>query len=558
MPSGRIATDDSHTSALDGMSVTVHLEDSPTYVIDFSKMRGPEILRCETAATLLPWTTSFHGIRRTSSAGRAKRGLSAWLRWVEEWNAEHAEAEISRIADVTPFHLLRYQDDLEAKHTAVTASTYYGILAVMLSHAEGATAESLRQAGKRKHYSRPVSMVQRYPREEFTQIRNAARRIVRQAHTRIHAAHLEALRFDDPTHANPVLAEALHQVLMLGQPQSRAGFKSLGALSTRGYEQAGNARSHLFLTSDEVFAAAVLLACQRGLNLSPIVTADKPVIHDKGMVQLNLDKPRRGPKTRFWPEILDDDGADPGAASIVRMIAETTEAARVYLAANGVPTDRLLIRWCEYSISPGLGVPHHRQRLAAAWLPSGSVIDFRRLRRSIPDAGVAKQPTNHDRATYLSYVRTDPIALAEQQVKAALGVQSARDRAQRELHIKLREDEEVDPRNDALVVNCDDPSHHPVTHVPCTSGFFSFLDCLDCSNAATASRLLPRQLAAIQVLEELQDALGELWEKRFSGRYYTLISMTMRHSQVERVAAAELAPEFVPIILSALRHEVPK
>jgi len=94
--------------------------------------------------------------------------------------------------------------------------------------------------------------------------------------------------------------------------------------------------------------------------------------------------------------------------------------------------------------------------------------------------------------------------------------------------------------------------------MPCTTGYFSFLDCLDCDNAATVARLLPRQLAALNVLEELRDALGDTWERKFARRYYMLRAIVERHSSAERLAVADQVEAHRPSIIAALRQEGPR
>ncbi|KQQ94567.1 hypothetical protein ASF62_10890 [Leifsonia sp. Leaf325] len=131
------------------------------------------------------------------------------------------------------------------------------------------------------------------------------------------------------------------------------------------------------------------------------------------------------------------------------------------------------------------------------------------------------------------------------------------DSARKNLRVTMRNENESKPENDALIVNCSDPSHNPETRMPCTTAFYSFLDCLDCGNAATVARLIPRQLAAVTVLEQLRDALGDVWESRFARRYYQLQAMLDRYSQTELDRAAETSANHIPAILAALRHEVP-
>lgn len=318
------------------------------------------------------------------------------------------------------------------------------------------------------------------------------------------------------------------------------------------------------MNAAEVFAAAVLIACDRGLNLSPIANSNVPQEHEPGVVQLNLDKPRRGPGDRFWPEIFVDepDGAGDGdkpskAATTVRLIAEATEPARQYSALQGKTVPHLLVFWpASGKISTGL--PAWKARANAFWVPQGTRIDFVRLRRSVPGRGVAKEPTNHSPETYLDYVRSDPESLMEQREGAVLGIQKLMDHARARLAIRSLDDKDAHAETDALLVNCSDPSRRPDTGRACTTGFYSFLDCLECPNAGTVPRLLPRQMAAKVVLEELRDSMGCAWERKFARHYYTLIALEERHTEAERHAAANEVERHIPTIVAALRYEVPK
>jgi hypothetical protein len=552
-----------------GLSVTLRLEDDPDYLFDTSGMAGPEAMRSAFATAVLAWTASAAGGRRTSTVRKMRSSLSAFLRWVETANEVEDAGLLAGISDITPFHLRRFRADLEAKHAVHTANYYYIGVCTLLGFAGGVADATERERRKRKSDRPPPTRpVQRYSAEQFSNIRNGARRVVAAAHERITAASALAAQAGDPQCLEPVKAQALAETIRDGIPSTVAGKRALGAqgsllLDSRG---ADSARGHLFLSSDEVFAAAVLVACHRGLNLSAVEHARTPVVHEPGVIQVDLDKPRRGPRYRFWPEIivddfLDDETADeepdPHWANALQMIAEATEPARAYLTAQGQPADRLLVYWPAFSSNHRTGIPNHKTRVGTAWLPAGITIEFPRLRRSA-ETGPAKQPSNHTPVEYLAYLRTDPVALVEEQSKAAAGIQHLENAARLHLAMRAITDREADPGKDALLANCADPEHRPGTGTACTSGFYSFLDCLDCENAATAPRLLPRQMAAVHVLEELRGSIGPAWEQRFARRFSMLQAVIARYSTpADREAAAATAPLHYEVIVAALRHEVP-
>lgn len=549
--------------------VTLNLEDNPSYRFDLSRMCGPAIMRAELAQAVVNHSCSTKGARRTSSLLLMQRALSSLMRWVERWNDENKrnhDVRIDSLADITPFHLLRYRRDVEAKHTASTQHVYYGRVTLLLRLSPAVSAETWREASKRKGQGpAPAQMMRRYSKTEFTEIRNAARRCIEAAHARITAAYALAQQADDATGPDAARARALREVIAYGRPKSEEGRLTLTGTAgdiERGGRQ--TPRSHLFLTPAEALAATVLIACQRGLNLSPIVMASVSVEHEPGVAQLDLDKPRRGPEHRFWPEILVDSDDDAGVeidemgARVLKLIKEATEPLREYFAGRGQPTQRLIGYWASTGTAPRVGLPDSSLRAKADWLPAGTTIDFRRLRRSAPGQGVTKEPTGHSPETHLHYVRSDALALIEHREEAARGVQKLVDHNRARLAIRVAEDSDTNPAHDAVVANCSDPWHRPDTGQPCTTGFYSFLDCLACGNAATVPRLLPRQVATLRVLESLRDSLGEVWERRFANHYETLAAIVERHSPAERELAAIDAEDGLPSILAALRHEVPQ
>lgn len=553
----------------DKMTVLLHLEDAPQFLFDLAPMAGPVMLRRQIAAGVAAHCAQTSGWRRFESVARGRKGVSAFLKWIDQWNDERPAEAVMDLSDLTPFHIRTFRQALAEKisehtHRRLSEHTrheYYKSLRPVLAASPGTPQSTRRELRKRIGVVAGHQSVERYSRQEFAAIKSAARRVLQQAHSRISSAHQEALRHDRGIASEVARAKALHEVLTMGRPQSIEGYKVLGALHVKGAPSLSAARHWLFLTTDELLAAAVVIACRRGLNLSPITHSRTPHLHDQGLVQLDLDKPRRGPTARQWPEIITDetkivDGqpSDPHASLIMRIV-EATEPARNYLRQAGQPTDRLLIRWTPRAPRPSLGLAVSRK---ASWMPPGTVMNFRRLRRSVPGAGVAKEPADHSTTTYLQYVRADPVALQDQQVAASQGVQDAMDRARTEVHVSLANNAERPLKNDALILSCADPARNPSTKLPCTTGFFSFLDCLDCDNAATVARLLPAQLATLQVLGELRGVLTTTWERRFARRFYQLHAVVQRHSAQEREVAARTVDDHIPRILAALRQEVPR
>ncbi|WP_323958893.1 hypothetical protein GC088_10065 [Arthrobacter sp. JZ12] len=466
------------------------------------------------------------------------------------------------LTDFTPFHLRQYHHFLCSHYADYSIWEYYSRIIMLLKRVPSASRELVLETNKKSSVKpSPISFIERYPKAEFIALRNAARRTLQSAHARITAAYALSKHEQSKEHPDWLRARVLHEVLHHGRPRTKEGIRALEtSYSSMGpNERVNAARRQLFLSSEEALAAVVLLGCQRGLNISTIDSAPVPFEHEPGVMQLDLDKPRRGAAYRYWPELVLD-GTDPVEDSEVQalqMIAEATEPAREHLALRGIPTDRLFAYWPTGSRSPLLGVPRWEVRKKAAWVPKGTAIDFRRLRRSIPGAGVTAEPTNHSAETHLHYVRSDATALAHHQAAAMSGIQKVLDHGRARVELRMSENEEMDSANDALIVNCSDPANHPDTSSACTSGFYGFLDCLQCANAATVPRLLPRMIAALQVLEELRDGMGESWDRRFARHHATLSAVVDRYTVQERELASKEVAQHLPVLLAALRHEPP-
>lgn len=557
-----------HVPVPGALSVVLTLEDDPAYVFDLSGRAGPELIREQLCAAVLISSTHTNGLRRTSSVKNVARSLSAFLKWVDLVGDQGLAGgdQIKSLEDLTPFHLRTYEDHLSS-YTRHTSTRYYFHLTAFIRLSAVISPATRSWAAKRRRSELPPTKpVQRYTREEFVAIRNAARRTVIAAHRRITEAFALAHQYEADPCADPVRARALNEVLVHGKPQSREGLLSLGASDAAIAAGGGelSSRHWLFMSGSEIYAAAVLIVCDKGLNLSPVVTAPLPVEHEPGVVQLNLDKPRRGSNARFWPEILVDDpkdvidaGRGSKAATTIRLITEATEPARVHLGWQGQSAARLLV-YNAGSSGICFGIPVWQPRRDASWVPDGINIEFRRLRHSVPDEGVSKEPTNHSPETYLHYVRIDPESLDQEREKAAVGIQQLMDHARAGLAVRMLADNETKEETDSLVVNCSDPSRRPDSGQACTTGFYSFLDCLECPNAATAPRLLARQMAAKSVLEELRDGMGTSWERKFARHYYTLVAVIERHTTTEQEAAISEVSQHTASIVSALRLEVPK
>ncbi|MCK2032212.1 hypothetical protein [Microbacterium sp. KSW4-4] len=488
-----------------------------------------------------------------SSVENVRRSCSLLLRWICTLVGADGEYPLASSKDLTPFHLVQFQRFAEQRLAETSLMSYYGRVCMLMDFLPTSPAVRLQSRKRRASKTRnPVRPVERYEQSEFLAIQRAARNVVRAAHRRVTDAYREALQGDQESAT--AKQRALWEIVQFGEPQSLAHWQAIGAWKSK-YRNRAIARSSLFIDSSESLAAAVLIACRSGMNLSAVSSMTVPTLMAHSISQSDVDKPRRGPANRFWGDITDDRGEDKGASSAVQMIAEMTAPLRDHLRIAGSPTERLLV-WWGTAVGPRFGAAYRHN---PTWAPTASgTISFNRIRRSAQSGGVGRAPTHHAPSVHLRYVRSDPASLEDQQVAAAAGVQAALDRARSQLTM-VRGDEQATPRdNDALIAHCADPDRSPITGLPCTAGYFSFLDCLDCDNALTVDRLLPRQMAALQVIEQMRDAVGDQWDERYRHRALLLRALVERSTPAERERAAPHVASFSPLIIAALRHEVPE
>lgn len=540
-------------SGAEALWIRLELEDDPRFVFDLRRYPGPTRLRQEMCQAVAIWSTSSHGVRRASSVENVKRSCALFLRWVATLTDEQGDSLVSSAKDLTPFHLVQFREFAETTLSSGSFQGYYGRACMLMDFLPTSPAVRL-QARKRRASKTfvPVKSFERYEEHDFLALQRTARNVVRVAHRRVTAALDDAMRGAERSAS--AKQRALWEVLHFGEPQSLDHWKALDAW-TDGARHKRKARSLLFVDSSENMAAAVLIACRNGMNLSAVSSMTEPILMAHAISQSDVDKPRRGPRSRFWAEIVDDRGEDKGAAATVRLVAEMTASIREYLRIQGTPTDRLLLHWGN-TPEPRLGAANRADVEWARTLAAG--VSFQRIRRSVLKGGVGREPTHHSPSTHLGYVRSDAKALLEHRVAAAAGVQAALDRARSELTMKRAEGSPTPPQNDALIAHCADPHHSPITGAPCTTGYFLFLDCLDCDNAISVDRLLPRQIAALEVVEQLRDVTGAQWDDRYRKRALMLRALVERSTPAERERAASEVASFKPLIIAALRHETPE
>jgi hypothetical protein len=296
--------------------------------------------------------------------------------------------------------------------------------------------------------------------------------------------------------------------------------------------QKQDARRLLYPDMSEGFAAMVLLACLRGLNLSQIEHLE---VSERGMdsgqqvSQLQTDKPRRGPRRRFSLEVFGDDGDDSDGRWLKR-IEEMTEPIRHHLRLIGKPCNALIL----YFVATGTvadKAPGTTERARMAWLDGLPPVDFGRIKRTF-ETRHGRESTQNTEATHVAvYLSRDPERIAEHQDRAAVGIERAYQRAIEEVKLRFVAEDSVESveAQDSTFAACVDPEHEPRTGLPCHDGF---LGCLSCPNAIATTRHVPIMRHTLDVLSEVRATLpADQWAARFHNA----------HAQLERVLA--LAPD---------------
>jgi len=529
----------------DDSSVILQLEDAPDFRFTFSQHALPQPMVDELLSAVESYSRRGQG-RRLRTFKQVRSALGRWASWITIAKSESDDHGLESLTDISIFHIRRFRDYLESKYTE--KSVHYSLHWLRkVFEASDLNNQLARQM--LKHNPAPVkarTSISPYTSDENRELIVAALRVIREAHARITSSLLIADSYGNRDCLNEDEARGLVQLMETGRVQDLAARRALGYVGTDPAGGYGKGRKRLFMTSHEIMAAAVLLAYYTGANRSTIENATVPIRHDE-VWQLNLDKPRRGSKARYWPEIV----GSRKAQSVLARIVEATAPARRLMRSQDPEltpeTTPLLVYWPVTGGHLKAGLPGMDTTPTIAWVPeSARPLHFSRLRRL--HTGV--EPVHHSPDTNLHYVRTDPSATEIHQIQFADDVTQLAERVQEAFAVNIRE--EPDETKDTVIAGCEDVEHHPSTGDECTSGYYSFLDCLLCTNAFVSQRHLPRLLAARQVLTELQTSLGSRWDRRF-GRQFASLCLTISKFSTDEISGAERDATFhLPLVTAAV------
>lgn len=303
-----------------------------------------------------------------------------------------------------------------------------------------------------------------------------------------------------------------------------------------------DALARLYPTYEEMGAAAVLLICHEGWNLSVLQTMRAPdqvpnADADTGppvIQRVDIDKPRRGPRLRHGSNNLIDLGeGSPGRA--LRQVLALTSQARATLARLGTPSTSLLLGRRTKALEGGsvFADGAAAEHAIKAWSDSAGLaagdgplrVRARRLRRTVQV--LYGGPRNNTVRTHEDvYLLRDEQVRDESTDVVAAGLAEAVEHAQDRVRMSMvsqatgatAQDAEqvatqtgltpgtaaqvVAGRLDTVVAACTDFDHSPFTPTgPCA---VSFLLCLACPNAVATGQHLSRIIYLHQALEALR------------------------------------------------------
>lgn len=484
---------------------------------DFS-VAPPSGMVSSQVATAFAECVSPDGVWHTR--GSMRTAFNASLAFLRSLNSLGIEVE--SLSDFGPEHWWTWRADRE------TINRWPGqvnLLRVLLRRVPDLPALTARALSQRTHKPRK-RLYDSYSPSEFEAIREAAARDVHAAEQRIRQ-NTEALTIGPASKAShPVIKVngVARDVISLLTELKTKGRLACGDVDTRAAiaQLLGTGELHpsyaLFPSRLEVIAMMVLLACERGYNLSTLESMTVPDVvgpdgDDGEVLASHTDKPRRGHR-RYSTQTFSGAGA-----RTLRRIVTATAPARETLASMGHPTAQLFVSVASTNQTrhpSGLflveeftnGGPMRR------WEQRHHLVDDngQPLRVTFPRLRLSEQVLNHrssqntDAVSEDVYRRPDP-RTADMVADVVLeGQQHAVEHAEATVRMRYVEHAEqlgldaemsshlAQGRLDTATGACLDYTHspHDPAGSPCTA---SFLLCLACPNAISTPAHLPRLVA---------------------------------------------------------------
>jgi hypothetical protein len=542
-----------------GVSFTASNENGTKQaVVSLERLPGSDRLKGDLITAMARLNGPRGGWRSIDTVLGSRDAVSAFLRWLDEVG-DHPGS----VAAVDGAMWMRWILHNGGASTATGAGRIRIMRQILLAVPdlpESLTAALARRTGK----STPKPQ-ESYSRDEFRQIRRAARKVVHQAAQRIAANNktLQIFRGGRSSEQNDDgLGWALDELSTHGMGVSADACKQLSAWQ-HGQPLRRQAQQQLFLTPHEAWACAVLLTAETGWNPSVVLEMAVPdstagAGEDVDVFTMRIDKPRRGPHRHSTNTFVMAPNSEAGRA--IRWVLDATDPARDVLASIGQATDRLIV----YGLYKGYtaenrfarGYPKMGTvRSRSSWAPINP-ISLQRLRRT-RQVLFDRTPTQNTRVTHDDvYVLNDASTRDGARPVIEDGLNSALHAAEDYVRLRIVAEESVSDhirsgKADTVIAACNDFHHHPDTQNTCTN---SFLDCLSCANSIATPRHLGRLVVLHAALDELRSTLtNDEWSARWDVHYRRLSQVLERNATAaERDLALASASDSDRVLVNRL------
>ncbi|MFC6154912.1 hypothetical protein [Nocardioides yefusunii] len=462
-----------------------------------------------------------------------------------------AWSEVAGLESLSGLTVARWQDYIRHEFEGYAETSAKSMLhqARIILAASPDVPQAVKDSLANIRIGRPVNdsgMKEAYTTAEFHEIRQAAERHLAKARKRISTYYQRAQRATDES---PALDKALRHLLETGEvtPLSREQLEGLPRLPQA-----------LLLGNSEALAAAALLVCAEGYNLSVInrLATDEIQLGDHpDEVRVTEIKPRRSPRLERESTVL----VGPSSA-LWRRIQAATEPARVMCQNVGAPTPLLLLSRSTFTTPDAQtrrygndverpapyvrsGVPSGGSRREdLPWMPNGLPLSFPKLRQTYVTV-IQRSPSQHTQETWVrDYLSKSDEAKAKIHQQVARAQIAAIRRAEERL-VSLTPVEDAPPEalngsQDTVTASCKDVHRHPQTGGVCTETFFA---CLTCENAIITPVHLPRLVLIRDALRDLRTALTPGQWTRWEHEYTLIETLLREKAQLDDDEARMLA-----------------
>lgn len=543
----------------DGLSVTIWDENgNRSMTLGFAEEAGSEKLRKEWVACI----ASASGPAGSWRSIEGARGNCSRSRVFLQWASERGIESLDVLNAEDWFDFVSWVRTAYADVTAKARNSRLVAVRVLLMRHSRLSNEVGRALSERYMETEENTLPDHYSATELQLIRSNATRALRTAWSRIEPNWLLVQRHKESVPPEQLPRwEALHALLRA--PHKRLCTKDgrvLGLLDEHLNVLMAEARSLLFLTTNEGLAAYAAIIASTGENSSTTARRRKPnTATSAGSDGITIftserEKRRRGSGKSLMAENVD--AASP-LGKILQIVMDCTAPARLsahlnpevlldsnpraHQSAKGSSSDSLILFMRRSGVLVN-SVAHVRTSLLD-WMPAGLHLELRRLHRTYLTR-VAQQPVDNRHLTWIdAYILKDPKKIQELEDIHRAAQRKALNAA-RSLAVRLVTEEQataegLDAAPTAKGTRCRDILHNPGTGTYCSN---SWLSCLGCKNAYIVTSNLPPLVALLDVLEAKRrdDDDRERWRREYLTPWQQLTAI-LSDIEPEAVSAARAA-----------------